>query len=91
MASDEESSHYDFYRLAKSHEKHGRFDEAMQAYEKAIELSSDYAHAWYYKGLLHKKLEEYDEAISCAERALALEPSWERHVSKMIEECQSSK
>jgi tetratricopeptide (TPR) repeat protein len=87
--SETPKTHYDFYKVAKSREKQGLYDEALAAYGQAIELSSDYAHAWYYKGLLHRKLEQYDVAIDCAERALELEPSWERHISKLIEECKS--
>ena len=91
MSAEIPQTHYDFYRLAKSRERDGHLDEAMAAYEKAIELSQSYSHAWYYKGILHKKLGQYDAAISCAEKALKLEPSWERHVVKLIEECKSCK
>ncbi len=80
-------THYDFYRLARAHERNGQYEEALRAYEQAIELSSDYAHAWYYKGLLLKKMGRFEDAIHCAERALELEPSWEKHVSRLIEEC----
>ncbi len=91
MSTEIPQTHYDFYRLAKSHEREGHLDEAMAAYEKAIELSQSYAHAWYYKGLLHQKLGQYDAAISCAEKALKLEPSWERHVGKLIDDCKTCK
>ena len=91
MVSGAPKTHFEFYRLAKAHEREGRLDEAMAAYERSIELSQSYAHSWYYKGILHQKMGQYDSAISCAEKALKLEPSWERHVTKLISECKSSK
>ncbi|TXT56070.1 MAG: hypothetical protein BAJATHORv1_30454 [Candidatus Thorarchaeota archaeon] len=87
MYQDEPATQYDHYRIAKTHEKQGRFDEALQSYAKAIHMDEDYAYAWYYKGLLHQKLGQNQEAVRCAERALKLEPKWEKHVQKIIEEC----
>ncbi|MBD3406538.1 MAG: tetratricopeptide repeat protein [Candidatus Lokiarchaeota archaeon] len=87
MYQEEPATHYDHYRVAKSHEKHGRFEEALESYAKAIQLDEDYAYAWYYKGLLHQKMGQKKEAVRCAERALAIEPGWEKHVQKIIDEC----
>ena len=80
-------SRYDLYRLAKSHEANGRYDEALAAYAKAIEISADYTHAWFYKSRLHLRLHQYKEAKSCAEKALELAPSWEQHIRTIIEKC----
>ncbi|MGY5870854.1 MAG: tetratricopeptide repeat protein [Candidatus Thorarchaeota archaeon] len=81
-------SRYDLYRTAKSHEANGRYDEALNAYAKAIEVSADYAHAWFYKSRLHYSLHQYKEAKSCAEKALELAPSWEKHIRTIIENCE---
>ncbi|MFW9843891.1 MAG: tetratricopeptide repeat protein [Candidatus Thorarchaeota archaeon] len=80
-------SRYDLYRSAKSHEANGRYDEALAAYARAIEISADYTHAWFYKSRLHFRLHQYKEAKSCAERALELAPSWEQHIRTIIEKC----
>ncbi len=86
MVSDEgPKSHYDLYRTARSHEAHGRYEEALKAYAEAIEKSSDYADAWFYKGRLHHRLNQHEEAICCAERVLALKPSWEKHVRPILD------
>jgi len=79
-------SHLDYYRMAKSYGASGRYEEAIEAYEKAIELKRDYAHAWYYKAQLHYRLKEYDQAVCCAETALKLEPSWNHHVQRILRE-----
>ena len=80
-------SRYDLYRAAKSHEAHGQYYEALEAYAKAIEISADYTHAWFYKSRLHYRLHQYKEAKSCAEKALELAPSWEKHIRTIIERC----
>ena len=85
--SETQESRYDLYRSAKSHEAHGRYDEALAAYAKAIEISADYTHAWFYKSRLHYQLHQYKEAKSCAEKALELAPSWEKHIRTIIENC----
>ena len=80
-------SRYDHYRAAKSFESNGQYDEALNEYAKAIEISSDYVHAWFYKSRLHHRLRQYKEAKSCAERALELAPAWEKHIRPIIHDC----
>lgn len=87
--SETSPSRYELYRMAKSHEASGRYDEALAAYAKAIEVSSDYAHAWFYKSRLHYKLHQYKEAKCCAEKALELAPSWAKHIKQILEDCES--
>ncbi len=86
--SETPESRYDLYRSAKIYESNGRYDEALEAYAKAIELSADYTHAWFYKSRLHYRLHQYEEAKNCAERALELAPSWEKHIRTIIENCE---
>jgi len=80
-------SRYDHYRAAKTYETKGQYDEALEAYAKAIEISSDYTHAWFYKSRLHYRLRQYKEARCCAERALELAPSWEKHIRPILDDC----
>lgn len=87
--SEASTTRYELYREAKSHEANGRYDEALAAYARAIEVSSDYAHAWFYKSRLHHKLQQYKEAKCCAERALELAPSWGKHIKEILEDCKS--
>ena len=84
MSDEMPKTYHDHYVFAKLHEKNGRYDKALEAYSKSLEINNDYSYAWYYKALLHKKLEQYKEAILCAERALELEPSWEQHILKIV-------
>ena len=40
-----------------------KYDEAMKAFDKAIELNPQYAEAWVGKGFLLYGLRKYDEAL----------------------------
>ncbi len=62
-----------------------RYEEAIEAYEKAIELDPKDAYAWVNKGFALDELKRYEEAIEAYEKAIELDPkndfSW---VSKGI-------
>jgi tetratricopeptide (TPR) repeat protein len=83
------TTRYEYYRAAKDHEANERFDEALAAYDKAIEMSESYAHAWFNKSRLLYRMEEYGECIGCAEKARQLEPIWSDHIARMIEDARS--
>ncbi|MFW9809932.1 MAG: tetratricopeptide repeat protein [Candidatus Thorarchaeota archaeon] len=86
MSEKNATTRYEYYRAAKSHEANERYEEALEAYDKAIELSENYAHAWFYKSRLLYKMEKYGECIGCAEKARQLEPTWGDHIAKLIED-----
>ena len=59
--------------LAISLESIGRYDEALTAYDHALYLEPDSAHAWSNKGALLGRLRHYEEAMACHDRALKLD------------------
>ncbi|MEW6618965.1 MAG: tetratricopeptide repeat protein [bacterium] len=52
----------------------GRYEEALTAYEKAIELEPDDAWAWRGKGYALGELGRYEEALVATEKAIELKP-----------------
>jgi tetratricopeptide (TPR) repeat protein len=54
--------------------KTGHHDEAIECYNKALELDSRCARAWYDKGSSLTGLGRYEEAIRCYDKALELDP-----------------
>ena len=54
-------------------EKH---EEALAAYDKAIELDPDYANAWDSRGVSLDNLEKYEKAISSYDKAIKLDPDY---------------
>jgi len=53
-----------------------RYEEAIKAYDRAIELKPDYAIAYYNKGCTLGKLERYEEAIVAYDKAIELDPDY---------------
>ena len=82
-------THFDYYRRAKTHEKQGDYQKAIADYAKAIEISTDYAHAWFYKGKLHYRLGQFRECMECAQKALELAPDWADHCTKMLSDARA--
>jgi Flp pilus assembly protein TadD len=59
----------------------GRPAEALNAYNKAVELKPDLAAAWRDRGAALSALGRYDEAVSSLEKALQLQPNDEYAVN----------
>ncbi|WP_017305120.1 tetratricopeptide repeat protein [Spirulina subsalsa] len=56
----------------------GSFEQAIAAWEKAIELKPDYYQAWGNRGLGLKNLSRYSEAIESYDRAIGLKPDFHK-------------
>lgn len=63
-------------RLGNVFEKQDRNKDAVNAYEKAIEIDGANPQNWFELGSLHFKMENYGEAISAFNRAIELDPSF---------------
>jgi tetratricopeptide (TPR) repeat protein len=53
-----------------------RFDEAEEAYKRAIEIDPDYAQAWYNLGVLLYDMKRFDEALDACKKALEIDPDY---------------
>ena len=51
-------------------DREGKYDEAIEAYNKAIELEPDSTDAWYNKGLTFAKQDNHEEAVKCFDKVL---------------------
>ncbi|MCP4590209.1 MAG: tetratricopeptide repeat protein, partial [bacterium] len=56
--------------LAIMLKKAGKLQEALQHYERAVEINPDDANAHFNLGNCHKALEQYDQAIACYQQAI---------------------
>jgi len=52
----------------------GKYDEAIDAYDEAIELDKEYATAWSNRGAAYAKLGKYQAALQHFEFAIQLNP-----------------
>ncbi len=51
----------------------GKYEEAIQCYDKAIELNPNYSLYYHKKGYALDNLGKYEEAIQCSNKATQLE------------------
>jgi tetratricopeptide (TPR) repeat protein len=52
-----------------------KYDEAIKAFEKAIEVNPNDLDAWYNKGVALGKLCKFDEAIKAYDKAIEINPN----------------
>ena len=64
-----------WYSKANEMVKAGNNEDAITAYEKAIELNPAHISAWNNKGIAMFRLKRYDEAINCYDKAIELNPN----------------
>jgi tetratricopeptide (TPR) repeat protein len=71
----------DYHDLGNSLQESGRFDEAVAAYKKAIELNPNFSWSYHSLGDVLLKLEKWEEAVAAYKKAVELNPdfSWSYH------------
>lgn len=51
-----------------------RYNEAIQCFDKAIEIDPNYSDAYYCKAITFKDMKKYGEAMKCYNKAIELDP-----------------
>ena len=71
----------DYHNLGNFLQESGRFDEAVAAYKKAVELNPNFSWSYHSLGDVLLKLEKWEEAVSAYKKAVELNPdfSWSYH------------
>jgi len=71
----------DYHDLGNSLQESGRFDEAVAAYKKALELNPSFSWSYHCLGDVLLKLEKWEEAVAAYKKAVELNPdfSWSYH------------
>lgn len=65
----------DYYDRGMSLYDIGKYESALEAFSKSVELAPENIEAWYEKGFVHLKLSQYGDAISCFDRVIKKEPN----------------
>ncbi len=55
--------------------RQGRYEEALEYFDRTIEMKNDHAGAWKGKGICLKELGRFEEALPCFARAIELAPN----------------
>ncbi|MEG4232434.1 tetratricopeptide repeat protein [Microcoleus sp. Pol11C3] len=71
----------DYQNLGNSLQESARFDEAVAAYKKALELNPNFSWSYHSLGDVLLKLEKWEEAVAAYKKAVELNPdfSWSYH------------
>ncbi len=64
----------DWFERALAHQKAKRYTEAIEAYDKAIELKQEYAYAYNNRGLAYFALNQNEKAIANYNKSIELKP-----------------
>ena len=83
-ATEDDMTEYDWFNEAKAMEARGEDENALNAYESAIQINGSFAKAYFWKAKLLHKLGRKDEALESAKKTLELEPKWEKHIQKFF-------
>ena len=71
LENKKEANHY--YNLGNTHHRQGKYEEAIEAYHKAIEISPDYHHLAYYNlGNAYDEQGKFEEAIAAYNKAIEI-------------------
>lgn len=73
MASDDDNS---WYGMGNARAKEGDNEDALIAYDKALEVDPNHVSAWNNKGIILSRLERFEEAIECYDKAIEIEPQY---------------
>ena len=63
----------EYFERGKALHEEGCYEEALEAYDQAIQRDENDAYLWYGKGTVYKSLNDYEQALYCYEQAIQLD------------------
>ena len=70
------NDHHSWYSSGNDLVKEGKNDDALMAYDKALEMDPKHVGTWNNKGIVLSRLKRFEEAISCYDKAIELNPEY---------------
>jgi len=64
----------EWYKKGVSLDKLGKYEQAIGAYEKCLEINPEHADIWILKGIALNNLDKYEEAIKACDEAIQINP-----------------
>ncbi|MCI0469491.1 MAG: tetratricopeptide repeat protein [Nitrospirae bacterium] len=76
-------NHNFYFECAVQYEKDKNYNEAIEAYKKALTIKNDYIDAVMNLGLIYYKIASYDEAINMLKQAVKIKPGYQPLLNKI--------
>ena len=70
------SNYNSWYGMGNERAKEGNNEDALIAYDKALELEPSNVSAWNNKGIVLSRLKRFEESIVCYDKAIEIEPEY---------------
>lgn len=70
------NDHNSWYSTGNESAKDGFNEDALIAYDKALEIDPKHVSAWNNKGIVLSRLKRFEEAISCYDKAIEINPEY---------------
>jgi tetratricopeptide (TPR) repeat protein len=71
-----EHDHNSWYSEGNKRTKEGNYEDALIAYDKALEIDPNHISGWNNRGIVLSKLKRFEEAISCYDRAIEIDHTY---------------
>ena len=68
--------HNSWYNTGNENAKNGNNDDALIAYEKALEIDPNHVSSWNNKGIILSRMKRFEESIVCYDKAVELNPQY---------------
>ncbi len=68
--------HNSWYNTGNENAKNGNNDDALIAYEKALEIDPNHVSSWNNKGIILSRVKRFEESIACYDKAIELNPEY---------------
>ncbi len=65
-----------WYSAGNERAKEGNNEDALIAYDKALEIDPNHVSAWNNKGIVLSRLKRFEEAIACYDKAIEINPQY---------------
>jgi tetratricopeptide (TPR) repeat protein len=61
----------------------GQYEEALQSYNRSLELNPEYGYAWFSKGVTLRNMGYYNESRECFEKSPTYDPTLRRVIGQI--------
>ena len=76
---------HNFHSIGLAYKELRDYDNAIDFYEKSLDVNPKHSYAWFDLGLIYEDLNESNKAIECYEKAVESSPQWVKLREKLSE------